>query len=95
MRLSGQGMTCASMLQPGGTFIIHALHRCSAYKCGERMFPGSDLSIDDMQTAMLENGFVKSSIDAQVIPCPDNGVYGYSGILTASGRKAPSRRRTH
>jgi hypothetical protein len=82
-----------SMLQPGGTFIIHALHRCTAYKCGERMFPGSNLSIDDMQSAMLENGFTGSSIDVQVIPCPDNARYGYAGILTASGRKAPARKR--
>lgn len=80
-----------SMLQPGGTFIIHALHQCQAYKCGDRMFPGSNLTIDDMNTAMLENGFTPSSIDAQVISCPENGVYGYRGILTASGRKAPSR----
>jgi len=42
---------------------------------------------------MLENGFVNSSIDVQVIPCPDNAIYGYSGILTASGRKAPSKTR--
>jgi NNMT/PNMT/TEMT family len=84
-----------SMLEPGGTFIIHALHGCTAYKCGERMFPGSNLSIDDMRTAMVANGFVKSSIDVQVIPCPDNGVYGYSGILTGSGRKVPGRRRVH
>jgi len=83
-----------SMLQPGGTFIIHALHRCAAYKCGDRMFPGSNLTIDDMQAAMLENGFVGSSIDAQVIPCPDNAQYGYRGILTASGRKAPSRKKS-
>jgi hypothetical protein len=81
-----------SMLEPGGTFIIHALHRCSAYKCGDRLFPGSNLNIDDMQAAMLENGFVRSSIDVQVIPCPENRVYGYSGILTASGRKAPRKR---
>jgi hypothetical protein len=82
-----------SMLAPGGTFIIHALHRCEAYKCGDRMFPGSNLSIDDMRSAMSNNGFIDSSIDVQVIPCPDNEMYGYSGILTASGRKAPARRR--
>jgi hypothetical protein len=82
-----------SMLQPGGTFIIHALHQCRAYKCGERMFPGSNLSIDDMREAMTENGFVPQSIDAQVIPCPDNAQYGYSGILTASARKAMPRRK--
>jgi hypothetical protein len=28
-----------------------------------------------------------------VIPCPDNRIYGYSGILTASGRKAATARR--
>lgn len=76
-----------SMLQPDGTFIIHALHRCKAYKCGERMFPGSDLTADDMKAAMLENGFAPASIDVQVIPCRQNAMYGYSGILTASGRK--------
>jgi len=82
-----------SMLQPGGTFIIHALHQCRAYKCGDRMFPGSNLTIDDMQAAMLENGLTHSSIDAQVISCRENAVYGYSGILTASGRKAGRPRR--
>jgi hypothetical protein len=56
------------------------------------MFPGSNLSIDAMREAMLENGFVNSSIDAQVIPCPDNRMYGYSGILTASARKANRKR---
>jgi hypothetical protein len=28
-----------------------------------------------------------------VIPCRENSHYGYSGILTASGRKLPARRR--
>jgi hypothetical protein len=82
-----------SMLQPGGTFIIHALHQCQAYKCGDRMFPGSNLSIDAMRDAMLENGFSPASIDVQVIPCRDNAVYGYAGILTASARKAAPRPR--
>jgi hypothetical protein len=45
-----------------------------------------------MHQGMLENGFVPSSIDAQVIPCRENTMYGYSGILTASGRKAPRRK---
>jgi hypothetical protein len=82
----------SSMLQPGGTLIIHALHQCKAYKCGDRMFPGSNLSIDAMRDAMLETGFSQSSIDAQVIPCPDNRMYGYSGILTASARKSLRKR---
>ena len=45
-----------------------------------------------MQTAMLDNGFAPASIDAQVIPCRENSAYGYSGILTASARKAAPRK---
>ena len=71
-----------------GMLVMHALHRCKAYKVGDLMFPGSDLSEDDMYQSLLDNGFTQSSIDVQVVPCPDNAVYGYSGILMASARKA-------
>lgn len=77
-----------STLHEGGLMVMHALHRCKAYKVGDRMFPGADLSADDMFESLLENGFMRSSIDVQVVSCPDNSVYGYSGILMASGRKA-------
>jgi uncharacterized protein YbgA (DUF1722 family) len=77
-----------STLHEGGLMVMHALHQCKAYKVGDRMFPGADLSADDMFKALLDNGFERSSIDVQVVPCPDNTVYGYSGILMASGRKA-------
>jgi hypothetical protein len=56
------------------------------------MFPGSNLTIDTMRECMLENGFAQSSIDVQVIPCPDNRQYGYSGILTASARKVAKKK---
>lgn len=77
-----------STVAPGGTLVMHALHECQAYKVGDRMFPGANLSVDDMRHALLECGVTRESIDVQVIPCPDNAVYGYSGILTVSGRKA-------
>jgi len=37
-----------SMLHEGGLLILHALYRCKAYKVGERMFPGADLSEEDL-----------------------------------------------
>jgi hypothetical protein len=77
-----------STLSEGGLMIMLALHRCKAYKVGDRMFPGADLSKDDMVETLLGNGFERSSIDIQVAPCPDNAAYGYSGILVASARKA-------
>ena len=76
-----------SMVAPGGTVIVHFLHKCRAYKVGNRMFPGSNLSVDDVARVFEDLGFARDSVDAQVIPCPDNARYGYSGILTASARR--------
>ncbi len=76
-----------SMLHEGGLLILHALHRCKAYKVGERMFPGADVSEDDLCQALLANGFARSSIDVRVMACAENEQYGYAGILMASARK--------
>src|SRR5262249_48084004 len=76
-----------SMLQEGGLLILHSLYRCKAYKVGQRLFPGADVSEDDLVDSLLANGFARASIDVQVISCPDNAPYGYAGILVASGRK--------
>jgi hypothetical protein len=77
-----------STLHEGGLVIMFALHRCRAYKVGDRMFPGADLSREDMTESLIANGFDRASVDVQVVPCPDNAAYGYSGILMASARKS-------
>ncbi len=74
-------------LRSGGLLVLHALHRCRAYRVANRLFPGADVSADDIFEALVANGFRRSSIDLQLAPCPENAVYGYSGILTASARK--------
>jgi hypothetical protein len=76
-----------STLHEGGLLILHSLYRCKAYKVGDQMFPGADLSEDDLVESLLANGFARPSIDIHVIPCPDNAQYGYAGILVASARK--------
>lgn len=76
-----------STLHEGGLLILHSLYRCKAYKVGERMFPGADVSEDDLVDSLTRNGFSRGSIDVHVIPCPDNAQYGYAGILMASARK--------
>ena len=77
-----------SMVAPQGLVVLHFLNRCTAYKCGPRLFPGADLNADDIHAALQEEGFEDSGIDVQLIPCPDNEEFGYTGILTASARKA-------
>lgn len=76
-----------STLHEGGLLILHSLYRCRAYKVGDRMFPGADVSEDDLVESLTRNGFDRSSIDVHVIPCPENARYGYAGILVASARK--------
>jgi len=76
-----------SMLHEGGLLILHALYRCKAYKVSERMFPGADVSEDDLFDSLIANGFGRSGIDVQVVACPENAPYGYAGILMASARK--------
>jgi hypothetical protein len=76
-----------SMIAPGGQLILHALHRCRAYKVGNRMFPGANIDVDDVAAALADAGFARRTADIQVVPCPDNAVYGYSGILMASAWK--------
>jgi hypothetical protein len=76
-----------SMLHEGGLLILHSLYRCKAYRVGERMFPGADVSEDDLVESLAANGFARSGIDVHVVPCPENEPYGYAGILVAAGRK--------
>ncbi len=74
-------------LRSGGLLVLHALHRCQAYRVADRLFPGADLSADDLNASLIANGFRRSSIDIVFAPCPENAVYGYRGILMASARK--------
>lgn len=76
-----------AMLRAGGLVVLHALHRCAAYRVASRLFPGADVSADELFESLRENGFARSTIDIQFAPCPENVVYGYSGILMASARK--------
>lgn len=76
-----------SLLHAGGLLILHSLYRCKAYRVGEQLFPGADVSEDDLVEALVANGFTRSSIDVHVVPCPQNTQYGYAGILMAAARK--------
>lgn len=76
-----------SMLRAGGLLVLHALHRCKAYRVGEGLFPCADLTADDLFASLLANGIRRSSIEIELASCPENARYGYTGILMARGRK--------
>ena len=76
-----------AMLRSGGLVLMLALHRCRAYRVAHRLFPCADLTQDDLFASLLAHGSRRSSIEIELAACPDNAVYGYSGILIARARK--------
>lgn len=76
-----------AMLRSGGLLLLHSLHRCRAYRVGDRLFPCADLTADDLFTSLLAHGIQRSSIEIEYAACPENAFYGYTGILIARARK--------
>jgi len=76
-----------STLRAGGLLVLHALHRCRAYRVGDGLFPCADLTADDLLASLLANDIRRSSIEIELAACPENARYGYTGILMARGRK--------
>lgn len=74
-------------LRSGGLLLLLALHRCRAYRVGERLFPCADLTADDLFASLLANGLERSSIEIELAACPENALYGYTAILIARARK--------
>lgn len=76
-----------STLRSGGVLVLHALHRCRAYRVGHRLFPCADLTANDLFASLLANGARRSSVHIEFASCPENALYGYTGILMAHARK--------
>jgi hypothetical protein len=76
-----------STLRSGGLLVLHALHRCSAYRVGDGLFPCARLTADDLFASLLANGIRRPSIEIELADCPENARYGYTGILMARGRR--------
>lgn len=75
-------------LRSGGLLLMLALHRCRAYRVGDRLFPCADLTADDLFVSLVANGLKRSSVEIDLVGCPDHAVYGYTGILIARAHKA-------
>lgn len=80
-----------ALVRPGGALLLDALWRCTSYQVGERWFPSANVDVDDLHACLLENGFVRSSIEIESHPCPEQEACGYPGILVASAKKHAGR----
>ncbi|MFL6547465.1 MAG: guanitoxin biosynthesis pre-guanitoxin forming N-methyltransferase GntF [Povalibacter sp.] len=76
----------ASLLAPGGLFLIASLRNCSSYRVGARRFPSPAIDEHDIRCAFAELDFATSSIELQVCNVPEQAHHGFDSIMLASGR---------
>jgi len=76
----------ASLLAPGGLFVVAALRNCSFYRVGALRFPSPAIDEHDIRCALVELNFEKSSIQLQVCEVSEQARHGFQSIVLASGR---------
>jgi hypothetical protein len=74
------------LLKPGGSFVILSLRGCEAYRVGAQWFPGANIHLGDLESALLECGANLPRLEIAESELPTHEDQGYKGILLASGQ---------
>jgi SAM-dependent methyltransferase len=74
------------LLKPGGSFVILSLRGCEAYRVGALWFPGANIQLSDLESALLECGADPARLKISESDLPTHEGQGYTGILLASGQ---------
>lgn len=80
----------ASLVAPGGTFIIAALRNARFFTVGPNRFPSANIDESDLQS-VLASHFDPLPIEVNVVDVPEHSSQGYSSILLAVARKPASK----
>jgi NNMT/PNMT/TEMT family len=75
----------ASLVAPGGTLIVSACGAADHYKVGDRQFPSSRATPEDVLAALQREGF--GSLDLRVRLTPAHTAQGYSSVIFARGAR--------
>ena len=75
----------ASLVRPGGLFVVAALRQCRGYRVGDRRFPSADLDAPDLRAVLAP---LASCIRVETRLVPEQARHGYGGILLARCRMA-------
>ncbi len=77
----------ATLVKPGGLFLVGALENCESYIVGGESMPGANISAFDMQR-QLTLDFPSGLVNTKSISMPEHKELGYSGIILARAEKA-------
>lgn len=75
----------AGMVAPGGTLVLSACGAATSYKVGERHFPCSGVTSEDVLSALLGAGF--RELDLRMRSTPAHTPQGYSSVIFARARR--------
>jgi hypothetical protein len=74
------------LLKPGGSFVILSLRGCEAYRVGAQWFPGANIQLGDLESALLECGADPARLEIAESELPTHADQGYTGILLTGGQ---------
>jgi len=75
----------AGMVAPGGTLVLSACGAASSYRVGERQFPCSGVTGEDVLSAVVAAGF--RDLDLRTRSTPAHTAQGYSSVIFARARR--------
>lgn len=76
----------ASLVAPGGWFILSALHHADQYKVCGKQFPVANIGESDLWHCLAANGFTAGSIAVKVYPC-EWAEEGFDTIMVCCAQK--------
>lgn len=77
----------ASLVRPGGKFIISALKGAHSYSVGRKVFPAVNLNEADLVWGLMTAGCKPESIDIRSVPADRPSRY-YQGLMLATAEKS-------
>jgi hypothetical protein len=77
----------STLVAPSGRILIAALRQCRAYHLGERTFPAANVDENDLESVLIEAGFLRVSLDIRVCDVPECIEEGFSSVMFARAIK--------
>jgi hypothetical protein len=81
----------ASLLRPGGLFVVAALRHCNGYKIGDDFFPSPGIDERDMRRVFKDLGYDAAGLEVRVEAVPDQRKCGFESVVLAAGVSSSRR----
>ena len=77
----------ASLVAPGGWFVLTALGGADSYRVGRRRFPSPRVSVDDVADVLRTAGFARLGTSITSADATDDDDHGFDQLILAVSRK--------